>query len=159
MKSRTVLFALAFVAASVACASDDIPTEFSTDTWAFAEHSYHIDFRDGCIIYSEVSDNGSPEPVKITPTVEEWHAFRASLEHIGVWRWHSYYEWPDMAFDGVKWSLRLKYKDSERVSSGGEDRFPEKDASPDQQGRPTVAFREYEDAVEKLLGRRFRISP
>lgn len=140
-------------------AKESIPTEFSTDIWTSFNHDYHVEFHNQHIVYAEVIPNHDPKPIEISPSIEQWRVFRATLEQLGVWQWHSYYEWrPPEVFDGSKWSLRLDYQDSERVSTGGDNRYPGRGGAPSESGSPSPTFRAFEGAVEKLLGgHRFRV--
>src|SRR6185436_688723 len=60
--------------------------------------------------------------VSLVPTVQEWEAFWAAIDQIGVWQWQSRYDNPDI-LDGTQWTLELT-NGSRRVKCFGSNSFP-----------------------------------
>ena len=95
---------------------------------------------------------------KITPTKEQWRAFRRALDEANVWGWRP--EYRANVTDGTAWSLRIKYSDHALNVKGH-------NAYPDHAGNPneileTRSFTRYLLAVQQLLGNRpfpRRVSP
>ena len=147
------LFIAAFAIAITAVASAQVPSRFSTAIDNFGGHSYSVELRDGKLVYSDTSAKSAAEPITIIPSLEQWHAFRRALDEIGVWVWHQTYMPNEIIVDGTSWSFSVRYPDRSLLTSGG-------NCYPDAHGEPTgvplrtPAFRQFEAAVEALLGGR-----
>jgi hypothetical protein len=143
---------IAFTALS-SVAYGQTPSRFRASIDNFDRHTYTVELRDGRLVYEDATTKATPEPVMITPSPERWRAFRRALDEIGVWAWHDSYMPNEPVFDGTSRSLSLRYSDRSLVTSGG-------NCYPDAHGDPTgvalrpPAFRQFETAVEALLGGR-----
>jgi hypothetical protein len=58
----------------------------------------------------------------VVPTTQEWEAFWATIDQIGVWQWQSRYDNPDI-LDGIQWTLELM-NGCRRVKCFGSNSYP-----------------------------------
>jgi hypothetical protein len=144
---------VAVIVATACIAPAESPSRFSASIDNFGGHTYSVELRDGRLVYSDTTPKIAAEPITITPSPEQWRAFRSAMDTIGVWTWHEKYMPNEMISDGTSWSLSLRYPDRSIVTGGG-NCYP--DAHGDPTGVPlrTPAFRQFEAAIEALLGGR-----
>jgi hypothetical protein len=129
------------------------PSRFRASIDNFSRHTYSVDLRDGKLVYEDATPRTTPQPVMITPSPEQWRAFRRALDQIGVWAWHESYMPNEPVFDGTSWSLSLRYPDRS-LGTGGGNCYPDAHGTPTGVALRTPAFRQFEAAVEALLGGR-----
>jgi len=151
MTRHLLIAVVAIPFASVASAQ--APSRFSTSIDNFGGHSYGVELRDGKVVYSDTTAESAAESTAVIPSPEQWRAFRHALDEIGVWAWHQTYMPNEIILDGTSWSFSVRYPDYSLVTGGG-------NCYPDEHGEPTgvplrtPAFRQFEAAVEALLGGR-----
>jgi hypothetical protein len=147
-----VLVALA-VAASTSIAQQ--PSRFQAEVGTFGGHVYNVELRSATLVYED-SVGFTKSTVVLTPSRQQWRAFRRALDEIGVWSWRERYEPDGVIFDGTGWSLSLRYPDRSLVTEGG-NCYPDAHGERSSTTEVTATFRQFEAAVEALLGgRRFR---
>ncbi len=154
MRAHPILAVIvAFVTSSSASAQQiqEAPSRFSASIDNFGGHVYTVELRDGSLFYSDVAAQKTAEPIKVTPTAEQWRDFRRALDLLDVWAWHESYMPNEPIFDGTSWSFSIRYPDRSLVTGGG-NCYPEADGSPTGVPLRTPAFRRFEGAVEALLG-------
>jgi len=125
---------------------DSMPTRFAAD---YAHHGwgsvYAVELQGKTLRYTRDMTTR-----KITPTPEQWRAFRRALDHVDVWRWR-----PDYTFgvsDGISWSIKIEYPDRS-LNAKGYAAYPDHAGSPSKM-LPTPSFTRYLLAVQTLLGDR-----
>lgn len=131
------------------------PNRLLISTGRFMGASFSVELR-GARVQYRVADPGYGEPdgELLTPTDEQWRAFRRALESIGVWQWRDTYPNPRVC-DGTRWRVEIAYDDAEVVSRG-DNNYPRADGSPSENPEPTEQFRRLTGAVSALTGgRRF----
>lgn len=143
------LFIVLVIGISVAVAQQ--PLDFYAGIDSFGSHSYRVLLRDGKLIYEDIDSDRPPVSTYITPSPEEWRAFRSTLDKIGVWAWRASYERKETINDGTSWWLYVRYSD-QHVDSRGGNCYP--GASGECAGLPlrTPIFRKFEAGIEALLG-------
>lgn len=102
-----------------------------------------VELSGGVLVYRERAAGVEHEPVRVTPTEEQWREFRAALDAALVWEWRALYRDPVVAC-GTSWGLHLEYSDWS-LATEGHNGYPE-----------GPHFSVYREAVSKLLGREFR---
>ncbi|GIW40801.1 MAG: hypothetical protein KatS3mg076_1378 [Candidatus Binatia bacterium] len=88
----------------------------------------------------------------VTVTDEQWAAFRSALDALGVWQWRPEYPNPGVC-DGTGWSIDIAYADR-KIRSHGDNNYPRRDGSPNNEPTQTETFAEFCRAVRSLLGGR-----
>ncbi len=88
---------------------------------------------------------------KIVPTKEAWVKFWKALDELKVWEWEKRYDNRNVR-DGLVWSLKIQHGDRS-VSSGGSNGYPGSDLQKMDGPMPSQRFKEYQEAVEELIGR------
>lgn len=83
---------------------------------------------------------------RVVPSTEEWHAFWADLDRLGVWKWRREYFLP--LLDGTQWSVKLRTQDGRWCHSFGSNAFPPHGEGPE----PCGAFPSFCGSVRRLLG-------
>jgi hypothetical protein len=145
---------IATFAISITCvALAQTPSRFSASIDNFGRHSYTVELRDGKLLYSDTTPKSVAQPITITPSSDEWRAFRRALDAIGVWAWHESYMPNEPILDGTSWSLSLRYPDRSLVTGGG-NCYPDAHGNPTGVPLRTPAFSQFEAALEALLGGR-----
>src|SRR3712207_1642804 len=105
-----------FAIRSVAVAQE--PSRFRAVIDNFGRHSYTVELRDGKLVYEDAAPRTTSESITITPSPEQWRAFRRALDEIGVWTWRQDYQPSEGILDGTSWSLYIQYPDHSVFSSG-----------------------------------------
>lgn len=84
----------------------------------------------------------------VTPSAQEWEAFWAAMEQIGVWRWQHVYD-DGQTLDGCQWKIDLR-NGEQSVKCFGSNKFPGSD------DRETAKpFQSFLAAVSALVQRPF----
>jgi hypothetical protein len=148
---RRHLLIATFAAAASCVALAQAPSRFSASIDNFGRHTFTVELRDGKVVYSDATPTSVAQPITITPSREQWREFRRALDGIGVWAWHERYMPNEPVFDGTSWSLSLRYPDRSVVTGGG-NCYPDARGAPTGVALRTPAFRQFEAAVEALLG-------
>jgi hypothetical protein len=137
--------AAAFVTSiSLAAEPAATPKKFSAVIGGFFGPTYVVELRDGSLHYTEHKKHTGPGPkptasATLTPTPEQWRAFRESIDQLNVWRWHRDYSDNAIA-DGTQWRLNIEYADH-MLKTQGSNEYPKH-------------LDRYLAAVQKLLGGR-----
>jgi len=135
----------------------DIPQSLEISIGGYTGSSYSVKLERGCHVYQPYTHGYQPlEALEISPSADEWKAFRQQLVQLDVWSWESDYEDPG-ATDGTNWTVDLKYPDK-GISSGGSNNFPseeaynEDDDTYNEDEDEDTYFDEFLRAVSRLLG-------
>jgi hypothetical protein len=151
LMTRCLLVTL-FLASDIAIAQEPSLFRAAIDNWG--GHNYTVELRDGKLIYTDGLGWSDNQAITVTPSPEQWRAFRRSLDAIPVWSWHD--EYFALITDGTSWSFSIRYLDHSLATHGG-NCYPDAHGSIGPAVRRTVAFQQFESAVEALLGgKRFR---
>src|SRR5215211_7168200 len=154
--TRTALTTFVVSTCVAAAASAELPAKLEARIDNFERDRYTVELRDGNLSYRHTSGGEVVDEAEITPTAEQWRAFRKALDGIDVWAWQRSYEPEETVFDGTSWWLSVRYADRS-VFASGENCYPEADARPCLVGLRTLRFMRLESALEALLeGRSFR---
>jgi hypothetical protein len=135
------------IVGEIAVAQEPTRLQASIDNWG--GRSYSVQLSNGKVLYSERSGADSPQITTVTPSIEQWRAFRRALDTIPVWSWHA--EYITDVFDGTGWSLSVKYSDRSLVSEGG-NCYPRANGEKGPDLLRTAAFQQLESAIEALVG-------
>lgn len=146
------LVATLFCCASFGAEPSPVPENLSTLIGRFHCSTYVVELRDGTLHYTERKWLAAPgeKPIAsttITPTTEQWHEFRKSLDQLDIWRWRPAYHNNAVA-DGDHWKLEIQYADHTLKTEGSNN-------YPDEAGAPistTEVFDRFRASVERLLG-------
>ncbi len=124
-----------------------IPEKFSAYIGGFFGPSYWVELEQGTLHY-KVREKGQQKEktTTITPTPEQWAAFRQALDEIDAWKWKK--EYNSGTPDGTQWSLAIAY-DHKKLASGGNNQYPGREAKNTDY---TKDFERYLAAVKALLG-------
>ena len=129
----------------------DIPQSLEIFIGGYLGSSYSVKLERGCLVYQPYTDGYQPlETLEISPSADEWEAFRQQMDQLDVWSWESDYENPG-ATDGTNWTVDLKYPDK-GISSGGSNNFPGEEAYNEDDEDDDTYFDEFLRAVSRLLG-------
>jgi hypothetical protein len=127
-----------------------IPQKFTAWIGGMMGSTFRVELHEGALMYSVTHGRKSGDPVKVTPTAEQWREFQKSLDEINVWRWGSSYM-NHKIMDGTQWALDISYADH-AIKTAGSNSYPDEKGKPNGQPQTTPAFGRYLEAVEKLLG-------
>ena len=133
---------------SVSCFAQ-VPQVFVTNIQPSLKPQHALQLDGTTLVYT-IRVGAQIETHKITPTPEQWTAFRRALDEQKVWRWRAKYT-ESRIQDATTWSLKIEYPDRSVVSAGAA-AFP--DRSSDKM-LPRYAFNHYQLAVQELIGRPF----
>jgi hypothetical protein len=100
-----VVLAFAVFPAAFAASADAQPRTLS------AAFSAVIKLEGGVLLYSS-----GRRTEKLSPTPQQWRAFRRAVDEAGVWSWQPSYE--RLATDGYGWTLHIEYPDRKIDSRG-----------------------------------------
>jgi len=115
--------------------------------------SFWVTLEEGVLVYERCEEHyENRQSERIAPSEEQWAAFRAALDDIGVWRWKERYPNPGVC-DGTHWALEIRCDDAE-TSCSGDNNYPDETGEPPDSPGPTPAFRRFLEAVQALLGGR-----
>ena len=97
--------------------------------------------------------NGAPDQngLPITPSQQEWQAFRDAIEQAGVFRWQPDYPSTGV-FDGTQWRIQISYADHQLAISG-DNNFPDANGKANSSSVWTSSFRKFVAALRTLLGK------
>lgn len=112
--------------------------------------TFHVELQERSLTYTVIRAGKRSDPVKVTPTAEQWRDFRKSLDDINIWRWESSYM-NRKVMDGTQWKLEITYADHS-AKTAGSNSYPDEQGKPNGQPQTTPAFGRYLEAIEKLLG-------
>ena len=130
-----------------------VPTRFSAYIGGVMGTSYNVDLHDGVLTYTTFGGGRSnPRQIAITPTAAQWREFRQALDDLKVWQWRAEYP-ANGTVDGTQWSLDVAFADH-ALKIHGDNSYPDVTGKPNGRPEPTVAFRRYLAAVQKLIGGR-----
>ena len=135
---------------SFAAETNAVPQSLRASVGGFLGTSYSVELRDGSLYYSAADGPTKTQPIRITPSAQQWQEFRRALESFGIWQWRTNYPNPGV-YDGTQWAVEIRYSDC-FLKAQGDNNFPGRGGKPS--GSPTVtkAFSAYAAAVRKLLG-------
>lgn len=115
------------------------PTKFAAEIGGYFGPSYAVTLEGNAIVYEVQEHQLATLPTSITPSHEEWAAFRAALDQINVWTWDR--EYTDLSvLDGTSWRIELSWGNQTVESSGAND-YPR-------------GFDDFLDAITTLIGGR-----
>jgi len=100
----------------------------------------------------EQSGREDQNSLPVTPSVEQWRAFRQALDKLRVWKWQPDYP-NDGTADGTQWRVHIAYADK-TVAAKGSNNFPGPDGMPHSAPYQTETFRAFIDAFKALLGKK-----
>ena len=127
------------------------PATFKASIGGFFGSTYRVELQDGTLRYTKTQPGGQkPKTETVTPTPEQWRAFREALDEVKVWKWKKDYINSSVA-DGTQWALEITYADH-TLKTRGSNSYPDDAGEPSAKPDPTKAFARYLQAVEKLLG-------
>ncbi len=128
-----------------------VPQRFSVFIGGFMGESFQLQLKDGALIYTVLSRAQSSEKRSlIRPTLEQWREFRQTLDRLRVWKWRP--DYPNAGvMDGTQWSLEIAFEDR-AIQTRGSNNYPACGGQPADQLEPTGCFKEYLDAIKKLIG-------
>jgi hypothetical protein len=87
----------------------------------------------------------------VTPSDEQWRAFRATLDRLHIARWQHDYPNPGGVEDGTQWHIQIVYPDA-AVDLRGDNNFPAANGKANADSKWTPTFREFVTSVRTLLG-------
>lgn len=128
-----------------------VPERFRVKIGGFFGPSYSVRLKGSDLLYTAWDNDDITAENRITPTLEEWQAFRQSLDAIDVWGWQEFYANPGVT-DGTHWSLEIEW-DDRTIVSFGDNNYPVADGLPENDPDITPTFEEFLAAVRKLVGR------
>jgi len=128
-----------------------VPERFKVKIGGFFGPSYSVRLKGDDLLYTAWDNDNILDERRITPTPDEWQAFRQSLDDIGVWNWQETYPNPGVT-DSTQWSLEIAWDDRE-IASSGDSNYPVADGLPDNDPDITPTFERFLEAVRKLIGR------
>jgi hypothetical protein len=145
---------LAFIllAWSVSCFAQDeklIPKVFVTTIQPSLKPAHALQLDGTTLVYT-IRVGAQVETHKITPTPEQWGAFRRALDAQKVWRWRGNYS-QGSGTEAATWSLKVEYADRS-VAAAGAAAFPDRSTD---KALPKYAFNRYQLALQELIGRPF----
>jgi len=132
--------------------SATVPRKLKARIGGMMGSTYHVDLADGVLTYSASRGRKDGDPVRITPTADQWREFRSSLDALNAWHWDADYM-NRTAKDGTQWSLEIEYADHSLKASGSNS-YPDDAGKANGKPETTNAFKRYLAALEKLLGNR-----
>ncbi len=134
-----------------AAGTNTIPQRFRSSIGGFLGATYNVEFRDGLLYYLAAEGLKKNQPVKITPSVQQWREFRRALDDLNIWQWRTNYPNSRGVRDGTQWSVEIEYSDR-FLKTQGDNNFPGRGGKPSGSPSYTKAFSGYTTAVRKLLG-------
>lgn len=146
---RLAWLALAWSVSCFAQVPTQVPKVFVTTIQPSLKPQHALQLDGTTIVYT-IRVGAQTETHRITPTSEQWTAFRRALDEQKVWRWRSNYTQSRVP-DATTWSLKLEYPDRSVVSAGTA-AFPDRSSDPT---LPRYAFNHYQLALQELIGRPF----
>lgn len=135
---------------SFAAETNAAPQSLRTSIGGFLGTSYSVELRDGSLYYSAADGARKTQPIRITPSAQQWREFRRALDGLGIWQWRTNYPNPGV-YDGTQWALEIRYSDCS-LKTQGDNNFPGRGGKPSGSPTGTKAFSAYTTAVRKLLG-------
>jgi len=129
-----------------------VPRIFKARIGGMMGGTYRVELTDGTLVYSTSRGRKDGDPVKVTPTADQWREFRATLDDLNVWRWNADYMNQQVA-DGTQWALEIGYADHS-LKAAGSNSYPDDNGKPNGKPDTTKAFGRYLAAVKKLLDNR-----
>src|SRR4051812_13699331 len=95
---------------AVRASEADVPTRFRASIGRFLSSTYVVELDHGRLNYSVTKPYNESEQAHITPTTEQWVAFRKALDELKLWQWRTNYPNPNV-LDGTGWSIEIQYAD------------------------------------------------
>jgi len=115
----------------------------------FTGPSYDLSLTNNVLHY-RASGKGTRDKTNlevITPTADQWKAFRTALDEIGIWTWKTNYVDPHV-FDGTQWRVTAKYGEKQ-ITVYGSNAYPEGNGP-----EPSPLFGKLLKAVRQLISGR-----
>jgi hypothetical protein len=147
--SKLAWLILAWSASSFAQSDVGVPKLFVAAVQPSLKPAHALQLDGTTLIYT-VRAGAEVETQKITPTSQQWAAFRRALDGQKVWRWKSKYG-DRNTYDAATWSLKIEYADKS-LTSAGVAGVPDRSSD---RALPKYAFNRYQLALQELIGRPF----
>lgn len=109
---------------------------------------FHGPHYDVCLERGRLRCRADDSRTTVTPSAQEWKAFWASMDQIGVWGWETRYDDLETT-DGTQWSIEIS-DGARSLRSFGSNRYP--GGSDRETAKP---FREFLAAVSTLIQQPF----
>lgn len=106
--------------------------------------TYSVELRDGALHYTE-RDGGKETAAVVSPTSEQWGAFRKALDANNVWSWR---RTKSNQMHSRQWTVTIAYRGA-KIERSGDGKSPGQ--TPTAYGG-TVEFDHFTKAVRDLLG-------
>jgi hypothetical protein len=143
------VFHVALLSPAIAEDYPAIPKQLTAKLHAVREGNYSIELKGTTLLYRTPQNK---KDIRITPTPQQWRAFRQAIDEIDIWQWRSRYD--GHITDNGDWSLSIGYADKS-VGTGGDGGYPEETAAAGSCLRVTTTpFTRFRAAVQKLAGGR-----
>jgi hypothetical protein len=120
------------------------PTEFFFELHPMPGLPRNVEWMDD---HLEIRSEGHTVDFVRSPTPQSWEEFWQDVDASGVWEWEVSYVEPGI-LDGLGWTLRLE-KEGRQIVSQGMNAYP---GIVRRIGEPTKEFRQYAEAVDRLIG-------
>ncbi len=124
------------------------PSQFEVSVSGFPWGSRTVRLKRGSVALSRWPESIAAE--NVNPTAQQWDAFRAVLDEIGVWKWATDYDHP-YALDGEQWKFKIRYADRS-IDCHGSNSYPGADGQPNGEPRRTAEFEAVLHAIGELVG-------
>ena len=94
-----------------------LPTKFMVSIGGFGSPHHEVRWRRG-----RLRCRADDSQTTVTPSAQEWEAFWAAMDQIGVWEWQRVYD-DGQTLDGCQWELDLS-NGEQSVKCFGSNQFP-----------------------------------
>jgi hypothetical protein len=113
--------------------------------------AWHVRLHDHSLICSlEANGRADRSESPVTPSEEQWRAFRASLDRLHIAQWQRDYPNPGEVMDGTQWHIQIVYPDRV-LKLHGDNNFPDGDGKANSDPQWTPTFREFVRSLKTLL--------
>jgi hypothetical protein len=147
-----VCFFLLYSLAATRLTADEldhtVPTKLDVYVGSSVFGAWHVELHGHSLTCIEQSGREAQNSLPVTPTKEQWRAFRRALDDLPIWKWKSDYP-SSGVIDGTQWRLEIAYSDR-TVKAKGNNNYPDKQGKPSSP-RWTASFQSFVAAVKKLL--------
>jgi hypothetical protein len=115
--------------------------------------AWHVRLHERSLMCSlEANGMADRSGSSVTPSEEQWRAFRATLDRLHIAQWQHDYPNPGGVMDGTQWYIQIVYPDGV-LKLRGDNNFPQSDGKPNNDPNWTPTFRQFVTALKALLGR------